>query len=193
MPRAGDAGLDQHSRGVQLAIALVLFRQWRTWTYHAHVSYEHIEELRQFIYGETTNEMTDFRDSRVILHLEDEAVLLAGLFSQLGLQLVCIRNHRTEFDHLERHAAQTDARLRVENRTAISQLDGYGHRHGDEQRQQNRDEGDNQVECAFGNAHRRRVLRQSHGNHRVTLDGAHRSLMARSIGRRCDQGDLQTQ
>ena len=85
LPRAGDAGLDQHSRGVQLAIALVLFRQWRTWTYHAHVSYEHIEELRQFIYGETTNEMTDFRDSRVILHLEDEAVLLAGLFSQLGL------------------------------------------------------------------------------------------------------------
>lgn len=192
LPRAGDAWLDQHTGGIQLVVPLILLRQRRARTYHGHITHPHIEELRQLVDGEPTDEMPDLGDARIVLHLEDETIGLPGLLGELLLQRVGIDHHRTELDHLECLAAQTDAGLPVEHRTTVGELDGDGHRDGDDQRTDDRQGGDHQIEHALDQTTARRVLGHTLRDDRRALDGTDMNLMVRGVGGRGGHGHLQT-
>ena len=138
MPRTGDAGLDQHAGGVQTVVTGVFLRQRRARPHYGHIAHPHVEELRQLVNGEAANEMPHLGDAWVVLHLEDEAVGLAGFFCELLLERVGVHHHRTELVHLERLAAQAHTGLLVEHRSAIRDFDGDRHRDGDNQRTDDR-------------------------------------------------------
>ena len=61
--------------------------------------------------------MPHLGDAWVVLHLEDEAVGLAGFFCELLLERVGVHHHRTELVHFKRFVVQSDACLTVDQRT----------------------------------------------------------------------------
>src|SRR3954449_11628347 len=78
----------------------------------AHVSTQHIEELRKLVDAHLADEGSYTGDTRIIRRSPVEHSILFG-----------IDPHAAELDHVEAAAVQTIALLRVEDRPAILQKD----------------------------------------------------------------------
>jgi hypothetical protein len=98
----------------------VLHQEW-TGTNQAHLSFQHIEELREFIEARGAQEPPQSGDALSVR--EKVALLVAGLF------------HRPEFIQLERHPFETRARLPEKDRTPL--------KHANEQSYHDQDRGEN--------------------------------------------------
>ena len=96
---------------------------------HAHFALEHIPELGQFVDAELAQETAQGKDPRIVVELEDGAVhLVAGFLLHLVEQLVGVRHHGAELQHLERRAVAPGPLLPEQRRTArAGQLDAEGH------------------------------------------------------------------
>ena len=93
LPWASNSWLDEHARGIQRGVPFIFLWQWWSWAHNRHIAFEHIQELRHLVNGVLSYEFPNRRDTWIVLHLEYEAPLLPGLFSQILFVLVCVHNH----------------------------------------------------------------------------------------------------
>ena len=100
LPVARNTWLHEQTLALVRSVEVCLSPECGTRTYNAHVTKEHIEELRQLVDAGLPDEMTNPRDSGVVLDLEDRTVLLVKVL-ELGQALLCVRVHRAELEHLE--------------------------------------------------------------------------------------------
>ncbi len=130
LPEAGDAGGRHADDGQIPANLLFLARQVRARADKAHLPFQHVEDLRQFIEAVFTDEFADMRDARIVAaeFLELLPLLLGlGVFTEeVEQDAVGIHVHRTEFIAFERLAAIADARNIVKRRAVRVQLDQNG-------------------------------------------------------------------
>ena len=59
----------------QIVLAHFACDRW-TWSDHAHIAEQHVEELGQLIQRILTQESADLGDARVVGHLEEDALTL---------------------------------------------------------------------------------------------------------------------
>lgn len=190
LPRAGDAGLDEQAGGVERAVSSDFLWQRRTGTDKAHVAKEHIEELGEFIQRGLADEVSDLRNTWIVLEFEDEAVLDTAFFGELGFDRIGVRAHGTELVHGERSAVNADSRLRVEHRTAILLVHLIGdpqHKGGAEN---NCHRGKHDIADPLEDTSKRRVLGEPCGKHRHHGIVARVQIRAAQIRDGCRQSQL---
>src|SRR5262249_5283971 len=147
LPESGETRWHRYSKRLKFAIECIhVIGRERARAHEAHVSPDHIPQLRQFIQTGASQKGADMRqDSRITRQLEIFLPLFAH--GSVGRQhllkpLLGIPVHRTQLQHLDRPAEATDALLAVERRTRIRHFDGQGQQTDDwtgEQRQRERD------------------------------------------------------
>src|SRR3990172_7311928 len=77
-----------------------VFDRERPGSDEAHVAFQDIEKLGKLVYAVSTNEPTDLRPSRIILHLEQRAVGLV-VIEEAFLKLIGVLDHATELVEIE--------------------------------------------------------------------------------------------
>src|SRR5205085_2253275 len=87
-----------------------------------HIATQDVQQLRQLVDAELTNETTNGCDPRIALDLENGSRLFI-LTEKLFLQSFGVLNHRAELEHVELPAMLTDAYLMKEHRSRRSELD----------------------------------------------------------------------
>src|SRR5580693_1990821 len=86
-------------------------------TYEAHLAAQDVDELRQLVDAELSDESTDRRNARIALDLEDRTSLL--IFGhELGLELLGVHDHRSELEHVKRPSVPADTLLLEQDRAA---------------------------------------------------------------------------
>ena len=88
----------------------------------AHLSAEHVQQLRELVDREAAEERPDACDARIVLDLEERALGLV-LLLELGLQRLRVRAHRAELEHVELPLVEADAAVAVEHRPGRLELD----------------------------------------------------------------------
>src|SRR5579859_2745729 len=87
----------------------------------AHVAFENVVELRQFVEARAPQPIADARNPRIAWCLEctydvvDRAAAAPDLTSELHVAFVGVRDHCTELDHVERRAPAADPALPIED------------------------------------------------------------------------------
>ena len=133
----------------------------------AHVTAEHVPELRQLVEARVAQETSEARDARVVLEQEPDRV--RALFPELLSALVRIRDHGAELEHLEASAAPApDALLNEEDRPA--ELQRYRDEEHDRREEHEEPEGDQNVHSALEGARRTRQARRRQTEHGDSLD-----------------------
>ena len=125
---AGDAGLDTVAGrvvGNGLAEAVNEHRPLRPRADQAHVAFEHIDKLRQFVQARCPNERSEPGAARIVFLRPDRAGLLLGIDA-----------HAAEFQHLKHAAVQAAPFLTVEHRAGAGELD----KSGDQQQERRNDD-----------------------------------------------------
>ena len=153
----------------------------RTGADDAHFTANDVEELRQLVEAELTQDCPDNGDTRIILKLACRTPFFIGVGivpEKLFQDLVALFHHRTEFQALEELAVVTDSAMAIKDTAAVRELD-EGH---DEQKERAEEKeghgGGKNVETAFCHApdrsdcpgflgdKKRRTGRASRGLHR---------------------------
>ena len=108
-----------HQQALTLAVRVVeeLLGERRPRADQAHVSEQHVEELRELVDRQPTDRAADRRDPRVVADLEDGTRVHVQL-DMLEPPVVRVAIHGAELQHAERLPAATDTLLDVEDRTA---------------------------------------------------------------------------
>ena len=100
LPQTGYTGLDAQSPLMIAAVLLVLINGRRPCSYKAHIAFEYVDKLWEFIDAGLSDEFADFCDTGIIRHLKHETIHLV-LFHEFGLPGFRILVHASEFIHLE--------------------------------------------------------------------------------------------
>lgn len=96
---------------VILRVLLDLTGQGRAGADNAHVTFQNVPQLREFINTCFADELTHTCDTGIVLDFEDRAIHL--IFFQKAIQLCfCIRAHGTELIELERLSVASNSHLR---------------------------------------------------------------------------------
>ena len=82
-----------------IALLLFIYGQW-TWPHDAHITFDDIDQLRQFIDAGPPDESPDFRYPRVIFHLKCGSVEFV-LVQKAFMKLRGVYDHGTELKHLK--------------------------------------------------------------------------------------------
>src|SRR5580765_6259563 len=101
-----------------------IYRQWPR-PNQTHFSAKHVQQLRQFIQTEFSQDLTDLRNARIIGHLEYRPRHFIHC-SQLMLKLLSIGNHRAELEYRKRLAVQPGASLSKQDWARRTNFDEYG-------------------------------------------------------------------
>lgn len=117
-------------RGVLVSVLFNL----GTRTHQAHVSSQHVPQLRQFVELPVAQEGTYWGD--------------AGIPSAHGEQALLVRAypHAAEFQQGEWHPAPADALLAIQHRTRRTQLDQYGDNKKNRQQEQQAGQGEKDIQ-----------------------------------------------
>ena len=127
---SGDAGLDAVAHGVVGDLVGELIHKKRplgAWPDQAHVTVEHVEELRQFIDAQQPDDVADAGDAAVVGGGPARFAVFLGIGA-----------HAAELDDIEGLAVVAHPLLAVEHRALAFQLDHDGReqhqrrRHGDQ-------------------------------------------------------------
>src|SRR5262249_33044871 len=111
LPQTGDARLHAESPALPVFTeAFIVPHRQGPRTYQTHVSDEDVEELRQFVDAGAAQELSDRRDARIILDLEDRSADFVQMLDLLHL-LFRIDHHRPEFEDFEPALVQSQALL----------------------------------------------------------------------------------
>ena len=90
----------------------------RSGSHKAHITFEHIPELWEFIQRIIPNEISDsFDNTWIIIHLEHHTIFDIVLCHQLFLPLFRIHIHTSEFVNVELLTIFTDSHLFEEDRS----------------------------------------------------------------------------
>jgi len=74
LPEAGDAGFDEQAAAFVVSVAVDLASQRRSWPDQAHVAGGDVEQLRQFVEAEPSEEPADRDDPRIVSQLTPRQV-----------------------------------------------------------------------------------------------------------------------
>jgi hypothetical protein len=91
-----------------------------------HVATKHVDELRKLVDAESPQNFPEWRDARVIAHLEDGPALLVLVLERL-LQRLGARHHRAELQDVEEATVLAHAQLAVEGRPGRGELHQHCH------------------------------------------------------------------
>src|SRR5258708_25620093 len=126
LPKASQAGLDAKSSFLpcQFHAGRITQRQG-PWSHDAHVSQQHINQLRQLVDAGPPQPTTDRRHSWIVANFEYRTGLLVQVLdfahARFGIAL-----HRPKLEHLETPFVQAHSLLHKEDRTFRFKLDNYG-------------------------------------------------------------------
>ena len=101
---------------------LVVAQRQGTRADKAHLTLQHVQNLRNLVEREAAEESPDARDPRVLADLE-ERTLGFVLVLELGLELGGARDHRAELQHRKLALPEADATVHEEDRPARVELD----------------------------------------------------------------------
>src|SRR5277367_880665 len=98
-------------------VSLEVVHRMRPRSYQAHLSAQHIQELRKFIDAEFPEPLSAARDAWIVLHLEKRAFALVRFAQRIFL---CLRlfDHRSQLVAFELSSFFSHAQCRIERRTA---------------------------------------------------------------------------
>lgn len=153
LPKAGDAGRGHADDGQ--VVADLLFFTWQVWARadEAHLAFDDVEDLRQFVEAVLADELADLRDARVVaaefLELLPLLLGLRVLAEEVQEDAVGVLIHRTELVALEGLAALADARGVVEGRAIGVEADHDGEHDEDGQDTDGDGGADDEVEGAL--------------------------------------------
>lgn len=156
LPHAGDAGLGEGD-GAQVAADLVFFaRQVGTRAYEAHVAFEDVQYLRQFVEAGPAEKGADAGDAWVVAFdflVDVPFAFFVGMGGEVGLQLfVAVLVHTAEFVAFEGLAVEADAVGVVERGAAAVEFDGDGDSEEERRDEEAARDGECEVEDAFVDA-----------------------------------------
>ena len=101
MPQAGDSRAHAEAAALPVFVkAFVIPNRKRAGTHQAHIAFEDIEELRQFVDAGAPQKFADGRDTRVIFDLENGPRNFV-VFLKLGHHLLGIGHHGSELQDEE--------------------------------------------------------------------------------------------
>ena len=172
-------------------IAVQFLPNHRTGTDDAHVTAQHIPQLRQFVEAGLADEATDTGDARIVLQLE----VAVPFGTRIGIRVeqmlqhfVRVRHHRTKLVALEFLAIAAHAGVAVDDLLARGQPHGQCHAQHDRPEQGQDDHDADQVEGALGSMFDPAQTDLSNLPGRLgLLQGQARSIHARSGALRADQ------
>ena len=155
LPHAGDAGQDAAVFFEVLAIAWDFFFQDRPWAYEAHVAFDDVPELREFVETGLSEEGAELRYSGVVCEFEGFFPFFPGL--GMGFQVLFefrlgIWNHGLEFVAVEFFAVIADAAMGEEHMAVVPDGVRYGYGQQDRADEQAAADGGYQVKRAFVDA-----------------------------------------
>jgi hypothetical protein len=96
--------------------AVEIAQRQRPWSNEAHVAFEHVNELRQLIDAETSQEFAKTGYPRIPFDFEDRTGCFIEML-EFRLRMICPINHRSEFYQSEKSLIESDPLLRKENGT----------------------------------------------------------------------------
>src|SRR5581483_11276647 len=131
LPDTRDAGQRRESAIIRQRVTLHFPRQRRARSDQRHVADQHIVKLRQFVQGELPQPAAYFRDARIVLDFERDALGMLVPRDERGQARLGIETHRADFVHLEFPAEAANPGLGKKDRTAILKF----HQQADEQQQ----------------------------------------------------------
>src|SRR5207248_10847864 len=110
---AGDAGLHVEPVPLPFVVLLDLVAQRRSWPDHAHLATDDVPELWQLVERELAQEPARARDTGVV-----------AVDGEPGADCLGTDDHRPQLEELEVGAVPAHARLAIEDRPAVLELDG---------------------------------------------------------------------
>ena len=161
LPHSGNAWFDRKSCSVMKFILIPLIQCRWTGSYDAHITFQYIKELWEFIQAGDADEVTDAGflrsvrqdfitdDTGIKVQLEHHAVADTVLFHQFGFPFFCIHIHAAEFVHFEFLTVFTDTLLGKEDRTRGLQVNSRTHEQSDQQSQQTAKQTTGDIDRAF--------------------------------------------
>src|SRR5262249_26757213 len=97
LPKSGNAGEHVQATQVRKLVLLEVVNRMGTWTDNAHVSFQHVEDLGQFVNAITAEQFAHGGNSRIVGNLERGPVSLVHV-TQIILLLVGVNHHGAEFE-----------------------------------------------------------------------------------------------
>lgn len=127
LPQARKAGRDSQSDEMVWGVLFDLRCERRPRPHEAHLTAEHVDQLRQLVEAVLAKNPPQSRYAGVIGNLEkNRASFIAR--QQAALQMVGVDNHRSEFVHGERDPVPAYSPGQVENWTACFDADQKSNR-----------------------------------------------------------------
>ena len=148
---AGEAGFYLEAKAVFRKLAEVLLHDFRAlgaWTDDRHVTLQNIDELREFIDADFSDDAADLRDS-VVVHRRE-----------LRTALLCVDAHRAELDDVEGAAIFGEPLLTIKHGAVIFEADCCRSHKEDRRQHDEAEAGDHDVAHSFHNRvipHNRRL------------------------------------
>src|SRR5215472_4574014 len=134
LPQASDAGLDfEDPTAMPNVIGAIFVGEWRTRSYEGHFTHQDVPKLRKLIETGFAEELSDLRDARVGLDLENSFMVTGVPGNVAGDELIdvgfvnlgiAVRAHGAELEELEGFSALSQALLAEENGTLGVEFDG---------------------------------------------------------------------
>lgn len=114
LPQAGNSWWNAESDKVAILILFDFFGEWRSRPDEAHIAFQDVEQLREFIEAKLSKDSSDWCNPWVIFHFEDGTIFFIFRL-EFCQSLVGIFVHRSEFIEGERFSEASDACLAIEN------------------------------------------------------------------------------
>src|SRR5882724_6266223 len=127
LPQAGNSGGYVEPAQVLQTVLINFVFDGRSRPHQAHIAFQHIPKLRQFVEAVLTQDATNARDARVVRNLEERSLPFIHC-PQTGPELICIIHHGAELVEGETSPLLTDPVRAVQSRTAGVQIDGNRYR-----------------------------------------------------------------
>ena len=157
----------------------LIFRR-RSCPHEAHITLYDIHKLRKLVYTRLTDEFAHFRNPRIVIHLEHQALHLVLRF-QFLLPFLRINIHGPEFVYFESSSVLADSRLRKEYRPRRINPDRQRHKRRYHRRNQASHQSAHDINQTF-NRHPsvvKMINRISH--HRISRKAAHSDFLLRTL------------
>ena len=114
LPPAGDARRHGEKLDYGIVIGHELVGFDGAWANDAHLALEHVPELRNLVKRSLAQELADFGDAWVVVHLVFGLPLLDLLGGEVPFDLVRSHHHRAQLVDVDGHAIAADATLLVD-------------------------------------------------------------------------------
>lgn len=188
LPHAGDAGLDGEAGAVMILVLFPFVHRGRAGADEAHVPFQDIEELREFVQARLADELADAGLSgpvredpvadhaRVKVQLEHHPVGHAVLLHELLFPLLRVQIHGAELVDFKLLSVFPDALLLEEDRSRRGDIDDRADHQTQQQRERAAGEPREDIKETLDHRLMRGDIAVGQGEERVAVHGFHRLL-----------------